>query len=164
MPQVKLVLFGTPKLTRDEHEIHLTLRKAHGLLAYLAVTAQPHSRDHLATLFWPEASQKSARSNLRRMLYDIGQRIDGELLESSTDMVGIAPEVDLWLDVAAFRQCAQVGLDDPQQVDQLRAASEIYQDEFLAGFSLKDCPEFDEWHFFQREALRQLLAQAYCSG
>jgi DNA-binding SARP family transcriptional activator len=35
----------------------------------------------------------------------------------------------------------------------------LYSDEFLAGFTLRDSPAFDEWQFFQAEQLRQSLAQ-----
>src|SRR4029077_6348752 len=32
-----------------------------------------------------------------------------------------------------------------------------YRGDFLAGFALGDCPEFDDWAFFRREALRGRL-------
>jgi pimeloyl-ACP methyl ester carboxylesterase len=32
-----------------------------------------------------------------------------------------------------------------------------YRGDFLAGFSLPDCPEFDDWAFYRREALRGRL-------
>ena len=28
----------------------------------------------------------------------------------------------------------------------------------MTGFTLSDCPDFDEWQFFQAEGLRQALA------
>ncbi|HXV44106.1 MAG TPA: AAA family ATPase, partial [Anaerolineae bacterium] len=36
----------------------------------------------------------------------------------------------------------------------------LYRDDFLAGFTLRDSPAFDEWQFFQSEGLRQKLAGA----
>ncbi|MDQ4078631.1 MAG: tetratricopeptide repeat protein, partial [Chloroflexota bacterium] len=33
----------------------------------------------------------------------------------------------------------------------------LYSDDFLAGFTLPDCPEFDEWQFFEREGFCQTL-------
>ncbi|HEX9596957.1 MAG TPA: tetratricopeptide repeat protein, partial [Anaerolineales bacterium] len=37
------------------------------------------------------------------------------------------------------------------------AATDLYRDDFLTGFTLADCPPFDEWQFFQGERLRQAL-------
>jgi non-specific serine/threonine protein kinase len=42
----------------------------------------------------------------------------------------------------------------------LEAAVALYTDDFMAGFSLKDCREYDEWQFFQREELRTGLTNA----
>ena len=39
-------------------------------------------------------------------------------------------------------------------------AGDIYESDFLTGFSLADCQEFEEWAFFRREALRSRLVQA----
>lgn len=35
-------------------------------------------------------------------------------------------------------------------------AAHLYCGEFMAGFNLSDCAEFDEWQFFQREHLQQI--------
>ena len=55
MPHLKLSVFGPPRLERDGGPIELNLRKGLALLVYLAVSGQPHSRDALATLLWPES-------------------------------------------------------------------------------------------------------------
>ena len=74
MPAVKLFLFGNPRLEHDGQPVTVRRRKGVALLAYLALggklaqAGQSHSRDALATLFWPEHDQSSARGNLRREL------------------------------------------------------------------------------------------------
>lgn len=40
----------------------------------------------------------------------------------------------------------------------LNEAAELYTADFLAGFTLSDSPDFDDWQFFQAERLRQDLA------
>lgn len=50
-------------------------------------------------------------------------------------------------------------LEEPAQMNQLLSANALYTDDFIAGFNLDDCSDFDEWQFFQREELRQTLAQ-----
>jgi DNA-binding SARP family transcriptional activator len=42
----------------------------------------------------------------------------------------------------------------------LTEAVTLYTDDFLAGFTLRDSPDFDEWQFFQAESLRQDLGAA----
>ncbi len=48
----------------------------------------------------------------------------------------------------------------PGCLKRLEEAVELYSDDFMAGFTLRDSPAFDEWQFFQREALRGELARA----
>ena len=40
----------------------LNLRKALALLVYLALSDQPHSRDTLATMLWPESDGRAGRA------------------------------------------------------------------------------------------------------
>jgi len=64
---------------RDCPEVHPEhLRVAVGLLAYLAVTAEPHSRDELAELLFSEQGREYARSNLRQSLSLLGSAIGAD--------------------------------------------------------------------------------------
>jgi len=167
MSQLKLTLFGTPQLRHQGQPVDISLRKGVALLAYLAVSRQTQSRDALATLLWPESDQSGARANLRRTLYRLNQGAATDLLDVTAESIGIQPQAKLWLDVAIFRQMAAAclpeadaaGLPSPDCLAQLETAVSLYQDDFLAGFTLPDSPAFDEWQFFQRESLRQLLAR-----
>jgi predicted ATPase/DNA-binding SARP family transcriptional activator len=166
MPQLKLYVFGPPRVEWQERVVEVRPRKALALLVYLAVTRQPHSRDTLATLFWPESDQITARASLRRTLYRLHESVAAELLTSALDTVSIHPQIELWLDVARYQQVVEQALPagrpaapDDQHLASLLEAAEMYSGDFLAGFNLADCPEFDEWQFFQREGLRQSFAQ-----
>ena len=159
-----LYLFSLPRLERAGETIDFKLRKGLALLAYVAVTRRLHSRDSLATLFWPEKSQRVARANLRRLIYEVSQLVDPPLLDTTGEQVQIHPDALLWVDVAHFQQCVERQLPvhppDPADLAQLCAGTKLYTADFMAGFSLPDCPEFDEWQFFQREALRTGYATA----
>lgn len=65
---------------------------------------------------------------------------------------GIGLEADAWCDVVAFQQALQQG--------NLAAAVDLYRDDFLAGFGLRDSLPFDDWQLQQQESLRRELAQA----
>src|SRR5229473_4589964 len=44
--------------------------------------------------------------------------------------------------------------------DPLNRAVRLYRDDFLAGFALRGCPEFDDWQTATADRLRQELAGA----
>ena len=168
MSQLKLFLFGSPRLECQGENVELSLRKAFALLIYLAVTKGDFSRDELATLFWPESDQSSARANLRRTLYLVNKKCDQETISAGKEIVRLNPNIDLWTDVETFKQALEVsGLSEysPDELDAddiklLEQAAELYESDFLAGFSLADSPEFDEWQFFEAESLRRMLVAA----
>ena len=68
MPRLALYLLGAPRIELDSESMHIGRTKAVALLAYLAVTGTPHSREALATLLWPESTSSRARASLRRVL------------------------------------------------------------------------------------------------
>ncbi|HEX6383211.1 MAG TPA: protein kinase, partial [Anaerolineae bacterium] len=168
MSSFQLFLFGAPRLERDGELVFINRRRAMALLAYLAVTGQSHSRDVVATLFWPQRDQSNARANLRRDLSRLKQALDDEVLLIDRLHAGVNPEAELWLDVAAFQGNvvkAQQHGHPPQALctdcyTALIEAVVLYSDDFMAGFSLPDSPEFDDWQFFQAESLRRSLAGA----
>ena len=163
-----LGLLGPPRLTRNDQSVDISRRKALAILVYLAVTAQPHTRDTLATLFWPETSQNRARGNLRRVLSDLNREVGQGILLLDGETVALTDEQCLWLDVREFRDylmtCTEHGHSPdetcPDCVPLLEKAVNLYQTDFLTGFTLRDAPEFDDWQYFEREGLRQEYASA----
>jgi predicted ATPase/DNA-binding SARP family transcriptional activator len=176
MSSLKLWLLGSPRVKYVDKPVDIQRRKGLALLVYLAVTGQAHRRDTLATLLWPEADQNSARTALRRDLSALNKALGQTWLEIDRESVslkrGIGPSTSsgqtFWLDVEQFRSLlATCGTHDhpPEGVcsaclPSLSEAVELYRGEFLAGFTLRDCPEFDEWQFFQAESLRHELISA----
>jgi predicted ATPase/DNA-binding SARP family transcriptional activator len=165
---LKLILLGPPQLARDGQPVHISTRKAMALLAYLAVTKQAHSREALATLFWPEFDQSRALANLRRTLWILNNALGEGWLEVDAETAALRSKTDIWLDVDAFRRLlAESQAHDHGEAElcatclpTLMEAVQLYDDDFMAGFTLPDCPAFDEWQFFEREGLRAELAGA----
>ncbi|MEM7029525.1 MAG: protein kinase, partial [Chloroflexota bacterium] len=165
MQTIHLFLFGTPRLVKDNIPLTLNYRKALALLAYLAVTGQVHGRDTLATLLWPQETQAIARTYLRRELARLRKVIGADYFVADRETLGLNTTANWWVDVAAFQEhvmgaegCTH---DETTVCDtclpHLQAAADYYRDDFLVGFTLPDSPDFDEWQFFQNEALRQDL-------
>ena len=89
MVQWKFLLFGSPRLQRDNQPVTLNRRKALALLAYLAVTHRPQSREALATLLWPEQDQSKALTNLRGELYQLRKLLGQEVLQIEQSQIGL---------------------------------------------------------------------------
>ncbi len=168
MAGLSLYFLGSPRIELDGKPVDLTRRKAVALLAYLAVTGQEHSRDALAALFWPDSEQSRARGALRRTLSVLNTNLGNQWLDTHRDTIALnTPETTV--DVVQFRQeletvaahnHAAPNLLCTDCVATLSRAVERYENHFLAGFTLRDSPAFDDWQFFETENLRRNLAEA----
>ncbi|HXF60370.1 MAG TPA: BTAD domain-containing putative transcriptional regulator [Caldilineaceae bacterium] len=155
--------------------------KAQALLVYLAVeAAQPHTRDALMGLFWPDHSQETAQANLRQTLARLqsaihNREVDTPFILVDREQVQLNPAAQCVLDCATFQAglaaCPQHG-SQPDLVchrclEHHVQAVALYGGDFLAHFDC-DSPEFDLWaagvrarlHRMALDAL-QFLADAY---
>ena len=149
---LSLALLGPPVVRRDGAPVTFDTRKATALLALLAVTGREHSREQLADLLWPEADSAKGRASLRRTL-SVTAAAMGDGLSISRAAVALDPAL-VRVDVREFS--ALIGRPDAASLE--RAAS-LYRDDFLAGFTLRGCAEFEEWQESVSEELRQALAR-----
>ncbi|HSM56550.1 MAG TPA: tetratricopeptide repeat protein [Candidatus Sulfomarinibacteraceae bacterium] len=164
----QLTLFGAPALECDGQSQHLSRRKARALLAYLAVTGQSHTRESLVALLWPEYGEREGRADLSRMLSVLRNALGKVHFVSDRESVALDEEADLWVDVVHFRrqiaacreQAQRRGAAHREWVQNIEAAVALYQADFMAGFTLPDCPAFDRWQRQQSEALRRDLSWA----
>jgi DNA-binding SARP family transcriptional activator/tetratricopeptide (TPR) repeat protein len=165
----KLALFGPPALECGGRPRHIARRKALALLAYLALSAQSHSRESLVALLWPDYDQREGRADLSRMLSTLRKALGETALAADRERVALDASAGLWVDAAHFRQevraCREAVAAGKagDYHDRMARAAALYQAGFLAGFTLPGCPAFDEWQLLQTEALRRdfgwLLAQ-----
>ena len=149
---LSLALLGPPVVRRDGAPVTFDTRKATALLALLAVTGREHSREQLADLLWPEADSVKGRASLRRTL-SVTAAVMGDGLVISRAAITLDPAL-VRVDVREFH--ALIGRPDAASLE--RAAS-LYRDDFLAGFTLRGCAEFEEWQASVSEELRQALAR-----
>ena len=164
--RLELFLLGSPRIELDGSIVEVDTRKAIALLAYLAVTGETHRRDALAALLWPEADQTRARAALRRTLSTLRKATANEGLRIERESMGLDPDSEVWVDVTRLEALLSKSSSHPHAVDDdcpvclatLTEAAELYRDDFLAGFSLRDSPSFDDWQFRQTERLRRDLA------
>jgi len=151
MTAFSLQTLGLPEVHGD-HPIRLGLRKGLALLVYLAEAKAAVARDVLATLLWPESPRETGRARLRRLLHRIELALGQPVFETDRASVALSAAVELEVSSHLFEEACDRGAFEP--------ACALYRGDFLAGFSLPDCPEFDDWAFYRREALRGRLMQA----
>jgi DNA-binding SARP family transcriptional activator len=167
-----LFFLGSPAVEWQGAPIRLDRHKALALLAYLSVTGQPHRRDALATLLWPESGQSQARAALRRVLATLTSALPGDWWQTDRETLylrcaPVAPD-GVWLDVGQFQAllsaCRGHGHSEADVcatcLPLLAEAAALYRGDFLAGFSLRDSPDFDDWQLMQAEMLHRDLAGA----
>ncbi len=154
-----LTLLGSPTITLGSHPLTgFATNKAQALLVYLAVTCQPHSRDHLATLLWDDMTDAQAKKNLRTVLPDL-RRFVGDHLVIDRQSIAFDPASPYWLDAEILRAALTPGRP-PVDLATRQAAVDLYRGEFLSGFHLHNASGYDAWMMAQREQIHTLVVNA----
>jgi len=157
-------------------EITIPKRKALALLTYLVIEVDhPHTRESLLGLLWPEHSTAAAQNNLRVTCSQLQKHL--EKAQADPQPYLISTRLDLQfnplsryeLDVSLFRSLIEACRTHahPGQSEEcaecaarLSKAMTLVRGPFLEGFSLPDCPAFDEWLLVQRERLNLQIISA----
>ena len=164
MATLNIHLFGFPSVRIDSTELHFERRKTTALVAYLAVESAERaiSRDALAGLFWPEGSQEQAMAYLRQSLWDFTRSAGEQWITRNGSLISLnfsaGIEVDIHEFDALFGACQQPSAEPGAMEHSLEDLTALYQGDFLAGFTLRDAPSFDEWQSLQTETYRLNLA------
>ena len=147
--------------------------KVRALLAFLAVEAdRPHRRDRLAALFWPEHPRAPGLQSLSQALYHLRHAIGDrdarpQLLLLTPQTVQFNLASDFELDTLALQNTFKTATAHPHAtlhrcdecLARLHAAVALYRGSFLAGFTLPDSAEFDEWQTIQREHFQAIALE-----
>lgn len=164
---LSLALLGHPDIRVFGAPVDAGYAKLRGLLALLALSAEtPLRREYLAELFWPDMPPATGRQNLRRALFNLKFAMGemSHMLSAKRDAVTLHRQ-GLWLDVEAFTAATPSCTSAPAPdhctpcLAQIEPKTELYRGEFMEGFTLQDCPDFEDWLMMQRETLhRRALA------
>ncbi len=166
MSTLQLNFLGQFRVMRDGRPVNrFESDKGRALLAYLAVeSAVPHARSVLTTLLWPDYTETSARANLRQALYQLRQVLGDE--DDASPLLLVTRQTLQWNHTAAYsldvatvtsltQRCANHAhaalAQCPTCLQDLRQAIDLYQGEFLAGFTIADSTPFEEWRRSKQE-------------
>lgn len=155
-------LLGTPQFQLDHVPITASRRAVIALLAYLTVNdlehpGQRYTRESLAVLLWSDYEQTKALGNLRHTLWEITHFIGEGWIIPEHETVYVSPQAQIDLDLARFRLLLSQAAEQSspsQRIPLFQQAAELYRDDFLSGFSLKEGASFNEWALAKAENLR----------
>ena len=170
MGHLAVFALGPLQIELDGKPLQTSRHKALALLVYLALQTGKHTREALSSLLWPDYEQKKAFAYLRRTIWEAHNLLDKSWLKVDRKTVCFSPDADIKLDVADFRSHLETAAhhhldhppsgDCPECIAHLHTAALLYRGDFLSGFYLRDSPNFEDWKFFQNEALRRDYAFA----
>ncbi|MEP6765079.1 MAG: BTAD domain-containing putative transcriptional regulator [Gemmatimonadaceae bacterium] len=147
---LQLKLFGgLLLLDSSSNATRVTRRHRLAVLAVLASTERPVSRERLLQLIWPDSNEEAGRHALGQVLYGLRQDVAlGELVSGATDLSLNRSHIscDLW----DFRERLKTG-------DRLGAV-ELYAGPFLDGFQLPNADGFERWCEEERRSLATIVA------
>lgn len=159
MPRLSLSFLGGFQAKLDDVLIpNFRSASTQGLLVYCALQAErPLPREVCSAIFWPDASEKVAKKNLRQVLYQLRQIIPDNEEQTqpfffvTRQMIQFNVDSDFVLDVQSFLTAIAKG--------DLSTAVSLYHGELLAGFTC-DSLEFESWLRQEREHLHRIAMQA----
>jgi DNA-binding SARP family transcriptional activator len=148
-------LFGefSVKETRGR-PLHFGTRKAQWLFAYLVLHSGPHTRERLATLFWPDASESNASNSLRQALHNVKMALKPAGLGKKTGLIVskttayVDPECSCRVDCKELTQLLKKCERAPEEdrPDCLRRAIALYRGDLLEGCDDFWCQELRAYY------------------
>jgi DNA-binding SARP family transcriptional activator/predicted ATPase len=157
---MRIELLGTLRLTFARTLVaSVNTNRMRSLLAFLVLHSDSmQSREHLASLLWPDSTDAQARTNLRQLLHNLRRALPVEcsLLVSDNHAVRWMPDSCCAIDVVEFETAARTAnnvreVDPAAEREALEQAAGLYQDDLLPDL-------YDDWLGPKREQLRLQFA------
>lgn len=181
MTELSVLLLGSFSASlRGEPLLQFRTKKVQALLIYLVAEGiSAHTRESLMTLLWPDMPEKSARTNLRQVLYQLrkaipelnsvsGNGITVPFLVSRGQFVQVNPDAAVELDVDRFTRHLEA--TEVHSHFELQTCLEcksrlikmvgLYNGAFLEDVYLEDSNLFEEWVHSRREYYRRQVLYA----
>src|SRR5439155_95334 len=159
----RIELLGGLRAVQGERVLaRFRTHKAGALLAYMAFyPEQPHSRDVLLGLFWPECSSRAGRRNLRVEIASLRRQLESPAVAGSVVLQGDNTSLRLnpaahVTDVSQFEAAlaaAACSPSDTERAERLAQAVELYRGELLPGY-------YEEWVLQERLRLAEQFQRA----
>ena len=173
-PPLHLYVLGPPEVRLGDNLVTFPTRKTLALLVYLAIESRPQPREALAALLWPEASPERSHGSLRNTLDHLqttlrlaSGQVQTSYLSVTHHSLSLNPVADIDFDLQTIERAYALARADRSSrtlpegsasLPLLQSAAACQRGDFLAGFSLGDAPDFDDWVANQREVWHRRLS------
>jgi len=150
------VLGGFEVTTGSGAAVPISLRKARGILAYLAINPFA-TRERLADLLWSDRGADQARASLRQALTALRREFDAAdtgLLITNDDKVSLDLE-RVEVDAVQFERLAR-----SIEMEDLRRATAAFRGDFLADIGIGDSA-FQSWLAAEQARYREMAIEAF---
>ena len=157
MKKLKILLLGPPEIRWGEEPLKIPRRYPRALLFYLAGQSGMIGRQELFPVFWPDASESTARIRLRETLGKLKASLpNANIIINEPDLLGLNPDhtyVDLNEFETIFQQVHNtlVSVPPAEPLPQnvyllLTKANSLWRGpSFLSGANLPSTLELDNW-------------------
>lgn len=163
MKKIETFMFGNSQIFLDNKNITDDIsQKGYGLFSYLLMNNnKSFNREKLANLFWDSSTEEAARYNLRYNIWALRKifeenKNDPKILICEKDTCKINTK-HIYVDAFYLEEMVDnlPNQDNEEYIQKLEKVKDIYKGEFLEGFYIKRCSEFNDWIFFERERLQK---------
>ena len=155
-PVIRLDLLGPVRLTSDGRSLDGLARHAKrvAILTYLVLHEGYVRRDALLALFWPESTDRQARSALTQAIFFLRGQLGTEVIEGRGNGELRISAQHVMADVIEFRRA--------MAEERFGVALDLYRGELLAGLHVSDSVEASSWLDDQRTRFRREAVRAGC--
>lgn len=151
----RLLTLGTLRLVgpdgRDEPSL-LSRRRKLALLALLAVTQRPMSRDRLVALFWGEQNEERARHSLSDALSSLRRALGPNALNANRSQVALDERLRLSVDLRELAEAASAR--------EWTRVIALHEAPFLDGVPIGGSSAWEQWVLAQRSGAARLFETA----
>jgi DNA-binding SARP family transcriptional activator/tetratricopeptide (TPR) repeat protein len=143
MPGYRLITLGGLVLVdEDGRAVTSPGPRILALLAYLALSTKPLSRDHVAELFWGDRDEDRARHSMRAALSRVRQLLGPESIPQRSNSVMLSASAPLSVDARALVAASTAG--------NTKKVVELYTGPFLEGVHTGGARTFEDWSDAER--------------
>jgi DNA-binding SARP family transcriptional activator len=157
-PVAQLTLLGRPSFEREGIVIDHAPRRLFALVAFIATASAPPTREHIAHIFWPEASSSVALHHVRNLLWQTGQAF-GKIVRLDDGFAYLAGDIEIDLRKVEHT-IRSIDSEEPADLQALQRARQLISGPFLGGTPPEHAPaEFEEWMFGVQSRIDRMRAR-----
>jgi DNA-binding SARP family transcriptional activator len=147
-------LLGATRIVTDAEPAAASLYRPRkvALITYLALSGRPVRRLELASVLWPDVTERRARGSLNQLLVELRRELGADVFVSrAEDEIALAPEL-VRCDACTLLSAAGAGKHD--------RALALYGGALLEGFVVAGLDAFTDWLELTRRRIDDVVVDA----